>query len=98
MINATRITHLLAGVASAHRPGNFLCWRRPLLRHRSSLLHSDVHVQMNNTEVLAGTHDRYDGIQIDPDGLPTDPSEFTTRLTESLLVGTGTSIGIRKMS
>ena len=86
MISATRLTQLLASVAAAQRPGTLLSWRRPLLPYRSLSARSNVDLTMSNIEVLAGTHDRYDGVQIDPDGLPTDPSEFTSRLTESLLV------------
>lgn len=89
MIHATRLAHLLGGLASPQKPGSFLCWRRPLLPRRLSLVQLNAQLQMSHTEILTGTHDRYDGIQIDPDGLPTDPSEFTTRLTESLQVGQG---------
>ena len=86
MINATRLTRLLAGAATAPKVCTFLCGRRTLPPHRSLDLHSHATFSMKDIEILAGTEDRYNGIQIDPDGLPTDPSEFTARLTESLLV------------
>ena len=47
---------------------------------------ADAPHSMNGTQTLAGTEDRYDGIQIDPAGLPNDPTEFTLQMTESLLV------------
>ena len=53
---------------------------------QKSAQHADALQNMNGTQILAGTEDRYDGIQIDPAGLPSDPTEFTLRLTESLMV------------
>ena len=53
---------------------------------QASAQHADALYNMSGTQILAGTEDRYDGVQIDPAGLPSDPTEFTLRLTESLLV------------
>lgn len=47
--------------------------------------HTNVCCTMTSTQLLPGTHDRYDGILIDGDDLPSDPSEFSTRLAESLI-------------
>ena len=83
MLSVTRMQHLLVGIAI----GTYLCWREDLLPYASSLLPSSTQSEINEAEILAGTHDVYDGIQIDPDGLPNNPTEFAKRLSESLLVG-----------
>jgi len=92
MIHAVRkfrLTHILAGTASPHKAATFAAtrgYRVPVLLSHASKLCANDDSGMSSTDVLPSTHDRYDGIQIDADGLPSDPSEFAKRLTESLLV------------
>ena len=92
MIHAARkfrLTHLLAGTATPQKAASSAAtrgYRAPVLLSHASNLRANENSGMSSTEVLPGTHDRYDGIQIDPDGLPSDPSEFAKRLKESLLV------------
>ena len=92
MIHAARkfrLTHILAGAATPHKAASFAGargYRVPVLLSHASNLCANGNSGMSGTDVLPSTHDRYDGIQIDPDGLPSDPSEFAKRLTESLLV------------
>ena len=92
MIHAARkfrLTHILAGTAIPHKAASSAAtrgYRVPVLLSHASKLCANDNSGMSSTNVLPSTHDRYDGIQIDSDGLPSDPSEFAKRLTESLLV------------
>lgn len=60
--------------------------RRAVVSSKPSVLRANVCCRMSVAQILSGTEDRYEGIQVDPDALPNDPSEFSLRLTESLLV------------
>ena len=50
--------------------------------YRSLLLHPSASAcfNMSQSEVLSGTHDAYNGIQIDPIDLPADPREFASHV------------------
>jgi hypothetical protein len=80
-----RLTHVLASSATAFKgakPGIFSSWKTAVLPAAS---HTNVCCTMTSTQLLSGTHDRYDGILIDGDDLPSDPNVFSTRLAESLI-------------